>query len=99
MPKCAECRTETDLHELDIPICPACVTMRGRDGPSILDLAAEFVSAREHYRNRMSEFEKRQHLPSGDNIDGELADDVRAAKENYLNALRVYGDALRRDSQ
>jgi hypothetical protein len=69
MPKCAECGAETDLHELDIPICPNCINARGR----------------------MAGFEEHPGLPS-DTEDTE----IQTAKEKYLNAIRVYGDALRR---
>ena len=91
MPKCSECGTETELHELDIPICPECIAGRALGSADVQVLAAEFASATEFYRTRMADFEKHERLLS----DPEWTE-VQTAKESYLNALRRYGDALRR---
>jgi hypothetical protein len=94
MPKCSECGTPTDLHELDVPICPDCIAARGCDEPSVQTLAEEFQAAKEHYRREMLDFEKRRDGPELDR-----GTEVQAAKQTYLNALRVYGDALRRHAK
>ncbi len=103
MPKCAGCGTETDLHELDVPICPACISERNQ--PSFAGLNAALITAREAYRKAMADYEHHQarcrDLPKGhlDRIVGaRLEDAAKAAGERYWETLRVLGDALRRES-
>jgi Zn finger protein HypA/HybF involved in hydrogenase expression len=102
MPKCAGCGTETDLHELDVPICPSCVAERERLHSSIASLSAELTSARELYRKAMEEFNHHEAmcrgLPKGHpdrTVAAHLEEQAKTAGERYWEALRAYGDALR----
>jgi|GEM_PF-5889386 len=102
MAKCAGCGTETDLHELGVPICPACIAER--DQPSLAGLNSAVITAREVYRKAMADYEHHQarcrDLPKGhpDRIIGAgLEDAAKAAGERYWEALRVLGDALRQE--
>jgi hypothetical protein len=103
MPKCAGCGTETDLHELDVPICTACVAERERAHPSLARLSAELTSAREFYRKAMEEFDRHEamcrDLPKGHPdraMAARLGEKARISGEKYWEALRVYSLALQR---
>jgi hypothetical protein len=105
MPKCVECGAETELHELGVPICPACISERERLHPSLDSLRAEVAAARERYRKAMEEFEHQQamcrDLPKGHpdrTMAARLEENAKAAGERYWEILRAYSDALRRDS-
>jgi len=105
MPKCAGCGTETDLHELDVPICPTCVGERERFDRSLSGLNADLASARELYRKAMEEFEHHEAmsrgLPKGhpDRAAGaRLEERARTSGEKYWEALRVYSLALRKNN-
>jgi len=103
MPKCAGCGTETDLHELDVPICPACVAERERLHSSIASLSAELTSARELYRKAMEEFDHQEAmcrgLPEGHpdrTLAAHLEEKAKTSGEKYWEALRVYSLALQK---
>ena len=105
MAKCARCGVETELYDLGVPICPACIT--GRDGvvPSVDSLRAEVTSAKELYHKAMEEFEHRQalcrSLPNNHpdrTIAARSEAEAKKAGERYWEALRAYGEAVRRDS-
>jgi len=101
MPKCAGCGTETDLHELDVPICPACVAKRERVHSSIASLSAELTLARELYRKAMEEFDRQaamcRGLPEGHpdrTVAARLEEKAKTSGEKYWEALRLYSLAL-----
>jgi hypothetical protein len=103
MPKCAGCGAKTDLHELDIPICPACVAERERSHPLLASLSAELTSAREIYRKAMEEFDRYEAicrgLPKGhpDRAGAARSEEkAKASGERYWEALRVYSLALQK---
>ena len=104
MPKCAGCGTETDLHELDVPLCTACVAKRERFHPSLARLSADLTSARELYRKAMEEFDHHEamcrDLPKGHpdrTVAARLEEKARTSGERYWEALRVYSLALQKD--
>ena len=97
MPNCAGCGTQTDLHELNVPICPACIAERELLHPSLSGLNAELTSAREDYRKAMEEFDRYEAmcrgLPEGHphkTTAAHLQDKVKTSGEKYWEALRVY---------
>jgi hypothetical protein len=103
MPKCAGCGAETDLHELDVPICPACLADRQRFHPSLERLSAEVTSAREVYRKALEEFDHHEALcaglPRGQPeriVAARLEEKAKISGERYWEALRVYSLALRK---
>ena len=103
MPKCAGCGTETDLHELDVPMCPACVAERERLQSSIASLSAELTSARELYRKAMEESDRQKAmcrgLPEGHpdrTVAAGLEEKAKTSGERYWEALRVYSLALQK---
>lgn len=103
MPKCAGCGTETNLHELDVPICPSCVAERERRQPSIASLTAELASAREIYRKAMEEFDRHEamcrDLPKGHPnraVAARLGEEAKICGETYWEALRIYSLALQK---
>src|SRR5689334_16221688 len=105
MPKCAGCGEETELHELDVPICPACIADREGSRPSLATLRDELASARKRYRQAMAEFERQEAkcrgLPQGHpdrTIAARFEQEAKMAGETYWEALRVYSNAARRDS-
>jgi len=105
MAKCGRCGAETDLYELDVPICPECCAEREKSRPSLANLSAELALARALYRKAMEEFERHQvlcpDLPQGhpDRTTGaRLQEMAKTAGERYWDLLRAYGEALRRDS-
>jgi hypothetical protein len=100
MPKCAGCGTETDLHELDVPICPSCISER--DQLALDGLNAALYTAREVYRRAMGDYQDHQarfrDLPKGHPqrvIGAGLEDKAKAAGEKYWEALRAIGDTSR----
>jgi hypothetical protein len=106
MAKCGRCGAETELYELDIPICPECISEReGIDRP-LASLNAELTSARELYRTAMEELEHHQILCR--NLPQEYSDRAAGARlqekanrtgEKYWDLLRAYSEALRRNSE
>ena len=103
MPKCAGCGTQTDLHELNIPMCTACVAERERSHPSLASLSAELTSARELYRKAMEAFEHQEAmcraLPKAHPdraAAARLEEKARISGEKYWEALRVYSLALQK---
>jgi hypothetical protein len=103
MPKCAGCGAETDLHELDVPICPACLADRERFHPSLASLSAELISAREVYRKAMEEFDHHAAmcggLPKGHpdrTMAARLEEKAKISGKRYWEALRAYSLALRK---
>lgn len=103
MPKCAGCGTATDLHELNIPICPACGDERERFDPSLASLSIELTLARERYRKAMEEFERYeaicQGLPVGQpdrTVAAALEEKAKTCAERYWEALQVYSLALQK---
>jgi hypothetical protein len=106
MAKCASCGAETELRELDVPICPECIGERERIHPSFATLSAELSSAREFYRQAMEDLE-RQHnrcrLLSKTHPDRSttalLEERAKAAGEKYWDLLRMYSEALRRNGE
>ena len=106
MPKCAGCGTETELHELDVPICVTCVTERDRSHQTLATLSAELAAARNLYRQAMEEVAQYeamlQGLPSGqpDQIVAvRLQEKVKASGDKYWEALLVYSLALQRSKK
>lgn len=102
MPKCASCGSETDLRELDVPICPACIAER--DQPWLAGLNAGLITAREAYRKALADYEHHQarcrDLPKGhsERMTGAgLEHAAKTAGERYWQALRLYGSALRQE--
>jgi hypothetical protein len=105
VPKCAGCGTETDLRELDVPICTACVAERERLHPSLASLSAELTSARKLYRKAMEEFDRQEAtcrgLPQGHRdriVAARLEEEAKTTGEKYWEALRVYSLALQNSS-
>ena len=103
MPKCAGCGTETDLHELDVPMCPACVAERERLQSSIASLSAELTSARELYRKAMEESDHQKAICRGlperhpdRTVAAGLEEKAKTSGERYWEALRVYSLALQK---
>ncbi len=103
MPKCAGCRTETDLLALDLPICTACVAERERFHPSLARLSAELTSAREIYRNAMEQFDRHEAMCQGlpkehpqRTVAAHVGEKAQIAGGKYWEALRVYSVALQR---
>ena len=103
MPKCAGCGTETDLHELDVPMCPACIAERERLQSSIASLSAELTSARELYRKAMEESDHQKAICRGlperhpdRTVAAGLEEKAKTSGERYWEALRVYSLALQK---
>jgi len=102
MAKCARCGAETELYELDVPTCPACIAEREGTHPSLETLRAEISSAREIYRQAMEKFE--QHQAAGRDsskapdrtVAGQLEAKAKTAGERYWAALQAYSDALQK---
>jgi len=104
MAKCKRCGAETELYELDVPVCTACVVEREGIHPFVANLSAELNSAREIYRDAMEEFERHQalcrNLPqehSGQAVSARLRENAKTAGERYWDLLRAYGEALRKE--
>jgi hypothetical protein len=98
MPKCAGCGKETDLHELDVPICPSCLSER--DQIALDGVNTALVTAREIYCKAMADYQRHQarcrDLPKGHPdriIAAGLEDKAKAAGERYWEVLRALGDA------
>ena len=106
MPKCAGCGAETDLHELDVAICTACVGERERGYSSLARLSAELTSARETYRKAMEEFDRHElgcrNLPRehpARTVAAGLEEKAKISGERYWEALRVYSLALQKSAR
>ena len=105
MAKCTECGGETELRELGTPVCTACISKRESVHPLLAELSAELPSARDLYRRAMEEFEHHQassqHRPKGhpDRVEAARLEVIaKTAGEKYWEALRLYGETLRRQS-
>jgi len=103
MPQCAGCGTETNLQELDVPICPSCVAERERLHPSFAGLNAELTSTRELYRKAMEEFDRHEAMCRGLPVGhpdraavARLGEKAKISGEKYWEALRVYSLALQK---
>ena len=104
MAKCGRCGAETELYELDFPMCPECIAQREGMRRSLTNLSAELTSARELYRRAMEEFEHHQglcrDLPKEHPRRGtaeRMQEKAKQAGERYWDLLRAYTEALRRE--
>ena len=90
MAQCAQCGADTDLYELDLPICPICVSERERAHPSLDGLSAQVSFAKESYLEAIKDFELHPSAVS-------LRERAERAGERYRTAVHAYDEALRRE--
>jgi NMD protein affecting ribosome stability and mRNA decay len=102
---CAECGTDTELHELGVPICTSCISKRESLNPLLAGLSVEITHSRDLYFKAMQELAPYQapgqRLAKGSRHRSEamrLEDRAKIAGEKYWEALRRYGETLRRET-
>jgi NMD protein affecting ribosome stability and mRNA decay len=103
MAKCVRCGTETELHELAVPICPQCISEPEPMDPAFSALNVQLISAKALYREAMQAFERHEiwcrNLPTQHpdrTTSARLEERAKTAGEKYWDLLRTYGEALRR---
>jgi hypothetical protein len=106
MSKCAECGMETELRELGLPVCTACISKRESLHPLLSSLRADLASARNLYRQALEDFEHHQARhrrfpsPQAERVEAaRLEEKARTAGEKYWEALRLYGETLRKQEE
>ena len=103
MAKCAECGSETELHELGVAVCPACIAKRETFRTGLASLFADLTSARDSYREAIAQLA--DHLAAHPESSGHpdrakvirLKEDAKAAEEKYREVLRLYSEIINRN--